>query len=182
MKMIRKVSVVLPLMALGFLLQAAAPIPRPAPKFTVLEPSGKQTTIASLKGKVVVLQFLSTGCSHCQETAIWLSRLDSEMKAKGLAVYGIAFNGEVNTKDAEKNKAVTKAFDSYAKFPVGMAPPSEVERFLGFSVMDQYLVPQMAVIDKKGMIRAQTSVNPKPGEVIQEPVLRNVVTKLLAEK
>lgn len=162
-------------------MQAAAPVPRPAPEFTIQEPSGK-TTLASLKGKVVVIQFLYTGCGHCQNTATWLSRVQSELGPKGLAVYGVAFNNEVNTKDAAKNHAEVKKFDSYAKFPVGMASSELVERFLGFSVMDRYFVPQLVVIDKKGVIRAQTSPEPKATEVASESVLRGLVTKLLAEK
>lgn len=182
MKILRRVVAGLPLIAFGLLLHAAAPVPRPAPAFTIQEPSGKQTSLASLKGKVVVVQFLFTTCGHCQETAMWLSRFESEMRGKGVAVYGVAFNDEVNSKDTAKNQAVTKAFDSYAKFPVGMASEDAVQRFLGLSVLDGYNVPQMVVIDKKGVIRAQTSARPKVGEVIQEPVLRDVVTKLLAEK
>jgi peroxiredoxin len=181
-KALGRISATFALLAFGFLLRAAAPVPRPAPPFTVQEPSGKGTSLASLKGKVVVVQFLSTGCSHCQQTAMGLSRVQSELGPKGLAVYGVAFNDEVNTKDDAKNKAEVKKFDSYAKFPVGMASDNVVQRFLGLSVLDHYAVPQIVVIDKKGIIRAQTSPYPKAGEVIEEPVLRGWVTKLLAEK
>lgn len=178
----RKLLGTLLLTGVGLMLHAAAPIPRPAPEFKIHEPSGKDTTLASLKGKVVVVQFLSTGCGHCQATAMWLSRMQSELGPKGLAVYGVAFNDEVNTKDATKNQAEVKKFDSYAKFPVGMASREPVERFLGLSVLDNYFVPQIVVIDKKGVIRAQTSPKPKPTEVVEETVMRSMVTKLLAEK
>ena len=167
---------------LGLVSQAAAPVPRVAPELKMTEPSEKQTVASGPKGKVIVIQFLFTWCPHCQNTAKWLSQLQAELGPKGLQVYGVAHDPEFATKDvAAKNKDVI-GFGQYGKFPVGYASKEAVLRFLGFSVMDQYGVPQLVVIDKKGMIRAQTSVNPKPGEVIQEPVLRNVVTKLLAEK
>lgn len=164
------------------MLQAAAPVPRSAPEFKIHEPSGQDTTLASLKGKVVVVQFLFTGCGHCQNTATWLSRMQSELGPKGLATYGVAFNDEVNTKDSAKNGTEVKKFDSYAKFPVGMASEEAVMRFLGMSMMGGYNVPQLVVIDKKGVIRAQTTPQPKAGEIIQEPAMRTLVTKLLAEK
>ena len=51
---------------LGLPAQAAAPVPRPAKEFTVATPQGQQILLSSLKGKVVVVQFLFTWCPHCQ--------------------------------------------------------------------------------------------------------------------
>lgn len=166
---------------LGMALQAAAPVPRPAPDLKIIEPSGKETTLSSLKGKVVVIQFLFTWCGHCQNTAQWLSRMQAELGPKGLEVYGVAFNKEVLTKDASANKKQVIDFGQYAKFPVGISPEDAVLKFMGFSVMDRYGVPQLAVIDRNGMIQAQTSPSPGQGEVVQESIMRNLVTKLLAE-
>src|SRR5262249_48230061 len=53
----------------AWLLAAAAPVPRPAPAFTFAEPAGKQTPLASLQGKVVVIEFLLTRCPHCWRVA-----------------------------------------------------------------------------------------------------------------
>jgi hypothetical protein len=65
-------------------------------------------------------------------------------------------------------------------FPVGSAPPQTVLDFLGFSIMDRYSVPQVAVIDKKGMIRAQSPIGGDPN--LQDPTfLRNLINNLLAE-
>ena len=73
------------LFTLGLTLQAAAPVPRPAPEFKVHEPSGKDTMVSSLKGKVVVIQFLFTWCPHCQATAQWLSKMKAELGQIGRA-------------------------------------------------------------------------------------------------
>ena len=51
---------------LGLTAQAAAPVPGPAKEFTVATPQGQQILISSLKGKVVVIQFLFTWCPHCR--------------------------------------------------------------------------------------------------------------------
>jgi hypothetical protein len=52
--------------------------------------------------------------------------------------------------------------------------------YLGFSLMDRYVVPQIVVIDRKGMIRAQT---PREGNasLTSEPSLRILINTLLQE-
>ena len=170
-------------LAFGLVLQAAAPVPRTAPEFKIHEPSGKDTLLSSQKGKVVVIQFLFTWCPHCQASAQWLSKMQAELGPKGLQVFGVAFNDEVQTKDMAANLKTTSEFLQYAKFPVGLVSTKEpVLRFLGFSVMDAYGVPQLVVIDKKGVIRAQTTPRPSGTSVASESVMRDTVTKLLAEK
>jgi cytochrome oxidase Cu insertion factor (SCO1/SenC/PrrC family) len=171
-------------LALGFglALQAAAPIPRPAGELKLVEPSGKEITLASLKGKVVVVQFLFTTCPHCQNAAVWLSKMNTELGPKGVQVYGVAVNEEVNTPDPAKNKASLASFSQFAKFPVGISTTATLMKFMGFSVLDRWGVPQFAVIDKKGVIRAQTTPSPMKGQVVEEPVMRDLVNKLLLEK
>ena len=170
------------LLAFGLALQAAAPVPRPAPDLKIHEPSGRETLLASQKGKVVVIQFLYTWCPHCQATAKWLSQMQTELGPKGLQVYGVAFNDEVNTKDGATNNKTTAAFSQYAQFPVGLSTKEPILKFLGLSVMDAYGVPQLVVIDKKGVIQAQTHPRPAKGEIVEEPVMKALVNKLLAEK
>jgi cytochrome oxidase Cu insertion factor (SCO1/SenC/PrrC family) len=169
------------LLTFGLALQAAAPVPRPAGDLTILEPSGKQTTVASQKGKVVVIQFLFTWCPHCQAAAGWLSKMQAELGSKGLQVYGVAFDDKSDTPDL---KGAAAKFVSYAQFPVGYTTVKDpVLRFLGLSVMDAYGVPQLVVIDKKGVIRAQTTPRPSGNATIAtESVMREMVAKLLAEK
>lgn len=168
------------LLALGLSLQAAAPVPRAAPELKIHEPSGKDTLISAQKGKVVVIQFLFTWCPHCQQTAQWLSRMQAELGPKGLQVYGVAFDDSRQTPDLKG--ATEKFIAGYAKFPVGYGPQDQALRFLGMSVMDPYGVPQLVVIDKKGVIQAQTKARPGKGEIVEEPVMRTLVTKLLNEK
>jgi peroxiredoxin len=172
------------LLAFGLALQAAAPVPRPAGEFKIHEPSGRETLLSAQKGKVVVVQFLFTWCPHCQASAQWLSKMQTELGSKGLQVYGVAFNDEVLTKDTKKNNELTAAFSQYAQFPVGLVTTKEpVLRFLGLSVVEGYGVPQLVVIDKKGVIRAQTTARPSGNATIAtESVMRDTVNKLLLEK
>jgi peroxiredoxin len=165
-------------------LVAMGPVPRPATAFKLHFTKGPDVMLSSLKGKVVIVQFLFTGCPHCQKTAGDLSQLNSELGAKGLKVYGVAFNDEVNTKDDAANKREVQTFDKYAKFPVAYASQDSVLKFLGVSAMElnQLGVPQLVVIDKNGTIKAQTPLTPGAGSIADPAIMRSTVTKLLAGK
>jgi thiol-disulfide isomerase/thioredoxin len=156
--------------------------PRPAAELKIHEPSGKDTVLSSLKGNVVVVQFLFTWCPHCQVTAKWLSQMEQELGPKGLKILGVAFNDQVNTQDSGKNKAELDKFRGFAKFPVGASPKEPVLRFLQFAPDEAFGVPQLVVIDRRGMIRAQSAVRPGQGDLGDEPVMRAVVENLLRER
>jgi peroxiredoxin len=155
-------------------IHAQPPMPRPAPAIDIVEPSGKSTPLASYHGKVVVLALIHTTCPHCQKECELLTQLYSEMKPKGVQMAAIAFN--------DNAAALVPGFvrDHGVLFPVGFTKPETVLGFLGFSVMERYNVPQMAVIDKKGVIRAQSGPMGDPN--LQDPNnLRNLINSLLAE-
>ena len=175
----RTIATTAALCLLGFaavtpLANAQPPMPRKAPDITIVEPSGGKIPLSSYKGKVVVLALISTVCPHCQKECEMLTQLYSEMKPKGVQMAAIAFN--------DNAAALVPGFirDHGVMFPVGAAPQETVLEFLGFSVMDRYNVPQVAVIDKKGMIRAQSGPKGDPN-LQDETYLRNLVSNLLKE-
>jgi hypothetical protein len=65
-------------------------------------------------------------------------------------------------------------------FPVGFSSRDSVISYLGLSVMDRWVVPQVAVIDKKGMIVAQSEAGGTPA-LQDENYLRTLIDKLLKE-
>jgi peroxiredoxin len=153
---------------------AQPPLPRKAPEITIVEPSGNKIPLSSYKGKVVVLALVSTICPHCQKECEMLTQLYSEMKPKGVQMAAIAFN--------DNAAVLVPGFirDHGVMFPVGSAKQETVLDFLGFSVMDRYNVPQVAVIDKKGMIRAQSG--PMGDTNLQDMAfLRNLINNLASE-
>ena len=156
-------------------LPAAAPVPRPAPALSYAVPSGTAGTIAAYKGKVVVVQFLLTTCPHCQAFSRILTKLTTEYGPKIQAV-GLAF-------DKEDAKGVPNYIKSIGtNFPVGSAETQAVNGFLGISVMDyqRMRVPQVVVVDKKGVIRGQTDLNGN-GPVSVEASLRTLLNTLVKE-
>jgi thiol-disulfide isomerase/thioredoxin len=62
---------------------------QPAPRFTAKTTTGEKFSNASLKGKVVLLQFWTTWCQYCRREQKIVDALDKEFAAKGLVVLAI---------------------------------------------------------------------------------------------
>ena len=63
-------------------LPAKPPVPRPAKEFSCSDADGKKISLSAYKGKVVLIQFLITGCSHCQALSQVLTKLQAEYGRK----------------------------------------------------------------------------------------------------
>jgi peroxiredoxin len=152
---------------------AQPPTPRKAPEITIVEPSGKQTLLTSYRGKVVLLAFIFTTCPHCQAVTGVLTKLNNELGPKGFQPLAVAFNDNAGM--------LVNAFvqNFHPNFPVGYAARPTVMDYL--HVTDDapgWSVPQIVLIDRKGMIVAQSA--PKGSEELQEESsLRKKITDLL---
>src|SRR5258706_7253356 len=154
---------------------AAPPVPRKSPEFTITDPSGKQILLSSFKGKVVVMPLMFTTCPHGQNEAKMLTKLQKEFAGRPLQVLGTAFNDEAN------GPVVAQFITEFnVGFPVGYAKRDSVISYLGLSVMDRWVVPQVAVIDKKGNIVAQSDAMGTPA-LQDENYMRTLIDKLLKE-
>ncbi len=164
-------------LALSVAAFAAMPVPRPSKEFTFTQPGGKQTLLSSYKGKVVCVQFLYTTCPHCQALSRVLTKMSGEL-GPNVQFLGVAF-------EEDKPELASAAVQGYIKqqgvsFPVAYATRDQVMSYLGLSVMDRFVVPQVAVIDKKGVIRAQSAA--MGTETLQrEETLMPLLKGLLAE-
>jgi peroxiredoxin len=152
----------------------APPVPRKSPEFTIHDPSGKQILLSSYRGKVVVMPFMFTTCPHCQREAQMLTKLQREFAARGVVMLGTVFN------DANAAMATQFVREFNVGFPVGYATRDSVISYLGISVMDRWVVPQVAIIDKKGNIVAQSEPTGTPA-LQDEGYLRNLLDKLVKE-
>jgi hypothetical protein len=67
-------------------------------------------------------------------------------------------------------------------FPVGYLPRVQMMTFMGFTPPDRMVVPQLVLIDRKGIIHYQTSAisGPQWDSVMKEPFLRQHLEELLA--
>jgi peroxiredoxin len=168
--------IVAALLTLGALALAgsAPPVVRQAPDVTVVEPSGNKIPLSSLHGKVVVLTFMFTTCPHCQAESQMLTRMLKDMGPRGLQVLGVAINDNAAI-------LVPGFVQQYGVgFPVGAADKSVMLNFMGFSEMVRWAVPQVAVIDRKGNIRAQSPYQGDPN-LQTESYMRDLLDTLLKE-
>jgi thiol-disulfide isomerase/thioredoxin len=163
--------------ALGVSAFAAPPVvPRPAKELEIIEPGGKHDLLTSYKGKVVVVQFLYTTCPHCQAYSQLLTKLQGEYGPKGFQCLGAAFN------EADNGMVANYIAQYKVGFPVGPVGRDTVLSFLGLSLIERFVVPQVVVIDRKGQIREQTEPNPNaPAPLQNEQHLRATIEKLLSE-
>ncbi len=133
--------------ALGVSALAAPPVPRPAKEFDFVSPSGKHILLSSLKGKVVVVQGLLVTCPHCQAFSQLLTKMQTEYGPRGFQAMGIAY-------DVDAATAQNYVTQYHVGFPVGYCPEDTMLSFLGFSSIERFNVPQIMIIDRKGVIQA----------------------------
>lgn len=98
---------------------------------------------------MVALEFIFTNCPHCQAASHLMSKLQTEFGPKGLQVIDVAVNPNADL-----------LVDNFAKeqqttFPVGWVPQADMVSFMGFSSA-RFVVPQLVLIDRKGVIHRQT--------------------------
>jgi len=163
-------------------LQAASPVPRPSKEFTIILPSGEQKLLSSYRGKVVMMAAMFTTCPHCQALSKIITKLQGELGSRGFQAVGVAFNDEVNTPNPSANAKVTSNFISEfgVGFTMGYAPRPSVMSYLGLSDVERWVVPQVAIIDRKGVVRAQSAAG-GTADLQTETYLRKYLGELLDE-
>ena len=170
------------MLASSLTLLASGPVPRPSKEFTIVLPSGKQDLLSKYRGKVVMLACMFTTCPHCQALSKVMTKLQGELGPKGFQALGVAFNDEVNTPNNAVNARVTSNFISEfgVGFPMGFAARESVMSYLGLSDVERWAVPQVVIIDKTGVIRAQSAAG-GTADLATESYLRTYLQGLLNE-
>lgn len=138
---------------------------RPAPEFTLNTLAGEPVTLASLEGKVVLLNFWATWCPPCRVEMPWFEQLARERAADGFVVVGASMD-RGNPDELRwflEEKGIT--------YPIGVAGPSMVRAYGGVRGL-----PTSFLIDRNGNVR-HTVVG-----IFAEPTLRAAVDRLLSEK
>jgi len=136
------------LLALLVLAAPAADLPRKTPDFTINLLDGKKLTLSQYKGHAVVLAFILTSCTHCQETVRALSKLQNDYAGRGLQVLASAIE-----QDARSH--IRLFIRNFAPpFPVGYNTGAEAGSFLP-PTGKLPLMPLVGFIDRQGILRAQ---------------------------
>lgn len=165
------------LLALGFVVASVAgSVPREAAPLKLKTTSGKTISLASLKGKVVAVLWISTDCPHCQQTCEILGPIYREFSGQGLEILGMAVNP-----GAPGN--ISRFRSSHrVEFPIGVSSRSDWMRFADLSVMARAYVPYMMLVDRNGIIRQEHAGRDHEFWSNQETMLRKELAELLAER
>jgi peroxiredoxin len=158
------------LAATAALAMAQPAVPRPAPEFQIVEASGNGTKLSSLRGDVVLLAFVVTTCPHCQAASRQFEKLKAEFGSRGLRVAEAAFDDNGDVSGYVRRLALT--------FPVGRSNRTDVRAFLGVGQDVRIGTPQVVLIDRGGMIRAQSA--PEGTPMLQSAdVVRGLIDAML---
>jgi len=152
-------------------------LPRQAPEQFIHFPGGKTTKVSDYRGKVVLVAFILTGCSHCQHTVGLLNGIQSELGKRGFQTLGLAVNSDAPERLAEFYEKFKP------KFPVGYCSNADLGPFLQLPTDQRPLAPLLAFLDRKGVIRFET--NGADGAFFddqQADHIRTEVLKLLGQK
>jgi len=158
------------------LFAADATAVRKAPELAFTIPGEGQKLLSQYRGKVVALEFIFTTCPHCQAASKVMTKFQEEFGARGLQVIDVAVN--------ENADLLVENFakDFQVNFPVGWTPKEQMVAFMGFSSA-RFVVPQLVLIDRKGMIHYQTPAleDENWDKLMKEDAIREHIEELLSE-
>ncbi len=168
------------------IVQAGAPTtPRKVPELAFTIPGEGEKLLSQYHGKVIALEFILTTCPHCQAASHELTKYQQEFGKRGLQVIDLAINALDDMRSQGQAEQLVLQFrDNFqVGFPVGYVPRPQMMSFLNVSAADRMVVPQLVLIDRKGMIRYQTSAisGPDWDSVAKEPNLREHLEELINE-
>jgi len=92
----------------------------PAPDVTFLDLQGKNVPLASLKGKLVLVNFWATWCEPCRVEIPWMIEFQEKYGSKGFTLLGVAMDDEGKT---VVNPFVQKSQFNVNGHPEGMDYP-----------------------------------------------------------
>ena len=175
-------------------------LPQPAPEFTALDITGKQVKLSDFRGKVVLLNFWASWCGVCKAEKPSLSGMAKEMASGDFQVVTLAsdhnfgdamsaviqslapasplpprdVNGQITMPNLKA--AFERAFPNNIPFQVLLDPPQGDDN-IG-TITQRWgikAVPESALIDRKGNIRAYF-VNKRDWETpVAQTCLRSVI-------
>ena len=149
-----------------------APLPAGtrAPAFSTTTLQGKPLSLASLRGKVVLLDYWATWCGPCRMATPTLEGLHKKFGSRGLRVVGISVDQQDSVAQV---KPFVKAFG--ISYLVSASPVLNRRAEQAYHVDG---IPSQYLIDKKGIVRwSQSGFSPGEGKELDSRI-----RKLLAEK
>lgn len=134
--------------------------PKPAPPLTVTTVNGQQLNLASLRGKVVLLNFWATWCTFCRQEMPELEQLQRQYAGK-LQVVGLSVDempASPTARAAAVRAVAAAAAHLGANYPIAVASQAVQNEFGGLES-----IPVTWVIDPNGEVEQKNrGLNPYP--------------------
>jgi cytochrome c biogenesis protein CcmG/thiol:disulfide interchange protein DsbE len=128
-------------------------IGKPAPAFTLEDPSGKKLSLADYKGKALLINFWATWCAPCRIETPWLIELRKQYAAQGFEVLGISAD-DIDRSDpaklAEEKKEIARFVEQqHMPYPVLIDGDSISQPYGGLDEL-----PASFFVDRNGTVVA----------------------------
>jgi thiol-disulfide isomerase/thioredoxin len=154
---------------LGALLAGTSPagiVNRAAPDFSLKSRAGQTVSLASLRGKVVLINFWATWCGPCRKEMPLLEQLSRKYEPLGFTVLGV---------NVEQDSRLADVFlkDVKVTFPILLDPANGVSKLYDVAAM-----PSTVIVDRRGNVRF-VHQGYQPGD---ESRYQDVVRQLIREK
>ena len=126
---------------------------KPAPQFTLEDLSGQKVSLASYKGKALVINFWATWCAPCKIETPWLIELRNRYAAQGFEVLGISADdidrGDPLKLSEEKQEIARFVQQMHMPYPVLIDGDSISEPYGGLDAL-----PASFFVDRNGTVVA----------------------------
>jgi cytochrome c biogenesis protein CcmG/thiol:disulfide interchange protein DsbE len=126
---------------------------KPAPAFTLEDLSGNKVSLASYKGKAVLINFWATWCAPCRIETPWLVELRNRYAAQGFEILGVSAD-DIDRGDPQKLSDEKKEIGRFVQqmhmpYPVLIEGDTLSKPYGG---LDQ--LPASFFVDRKGTVVA----------------------------
>jgi len=128
-----------------FMLAAPAQAVRPgapAPPFSLATAGGDRVALASLRGRVVYVDFWASWCAPCRRSFPWMNALQDRYGSAGLSIVGVNV-------DQRASDAARFLRDTPAKFAIVYDAPGATP-----AAYDVHSMPSSFLIDRQGVVVA----------------------------
>lgn len=129
-------------------------IGQPAPEIKIEKwINSEPLSLASLRGRVVLLEFWATWCQPCEEIIPTLKRLHSEYAGRGLLIAALTRHYLAYQGAAEEQMREVELIQSYVDkheitYAVGIAEDERAQELYGANGL-----PSLVLVDREGIVR-----------------------------